>query len=149
MYNFITKAGQQINVPMVSEDEVARATRQSSTDLKETNGTSNSDFEFIRINHNTWFEFEKLWSEDAVCWSPEYLHDRFAEYSVRIDQASGRFPDFIRRGIEGKTYVMKDIKLADMDIIRVATIIDGENKEVCKIVVASFLRNDWVMLTQA
>lgn len=60
MYNFITKAGQQVNVPMVSEDEVARATRQSSTDLKETNGTHNSDFEFIRIDHDTWFEFEKL-----------------------------------------------------------------------------------------
>ena len=149
MYNFITKAGQQVNVPMVSEDEVARATRQSSTDLKETNGTHNSDFEFIRIDHDTWFVFEKFWPDDAVCWSPEYLHERFAEYSVRIDQALEVYRNDFRRGIEGKTYVMKDIKLADMDIIHVATIIDSENKEVCKIVAASYLRNDWVMLTQA
>lgn len=142
MYNFITKAGQQVNVPIVSKDEVARATRQSSTDLKESNGTHNSDFEFIRIDHNTWFEFEKTWPDDAVCWSPEYLHDRFAEYGVRIDQASGRFHDFIRRGNKGKTYVMPTF-------IRVATIIDSENKEVCKIVATNFLCNDWVMLTQA
>ena len=147
MYNFINKEGQQVNVPMVSEDEVARATRLSYTDLKETNAWHSSDFEFIRIDDNTWFEFEKLWTDDAVCWSPEYLHDRFAEYSVRIDQASGPFSDFIRRGVEGKTYAMKDIK-ADMDIICVATIIGSNNKEVCKIVFASFLRNDWVILSK-
>lgn len=144
MYNFINKAGQQVNVPMVSEEAVVQATRQSSTDLKETNWCADSDFEFIRIDHNTWFEFEKLWTDDAVCWSPEYLHERFAEYSVRIDQASESFS-----GIEGKTYVMKDIKLADMDIIRVATIIDIDSEnEVCKIVAASFLRNDWVILSK-
>ena len=131
MYNFITKAGQQVNVPIVSEDEVARATRQSSTDLKESNGTHNSDFEFIRIDHNTWFEFEKTWPDDAVCWSPEYLHDRFAEYS-----------DHLFSRLMVTVYVMPTF-------IRVATIIDSENKEVCKIVATNFLCNDWVMLTQA
>ena len=66
MYNFINKAGQQVNVPMVSEEAVVQATRQSSTDLKETNWCADSDFEFIRIDHNTWFEFEKLWTDEEL-----------------------------------------------------------------------------------